>query len=169
MKSHFFCIYLQKKHLIEMKKITEEDKYNAEFLANPYFIGTHGAEVVSAHQVGFNNGVEWALKQMDSKKEDIQFYKDAEKKAWYYIKNEVYFDMDYYRWFKAKMEAEKEGKEFTEPEPKFDNEKVKFNGIDMFNAFMRGYRLYRELRDGEFVLGLDNTEEKTLNETAKKR
>lgn len=87
--------------------------------------------------------------------EDVKYYKDAEKKAWYYIENEVYFDMDYYKWLKSKIEAEKEGKEFTEPEPKFDNEKVAFDGIDMFNAFMRGYRLYEELRRGEFVMGIE--------------
>lgn len=87
--------------------------------------------------------------------EDIKYYKIAEKKAWHYIENEVYIDMDYYQWLKNKIKYEKEGREFTEPEPKFDNEKTNFTGIDMYNAFMRGYRLYKELRNGQFVMGID--------------
>lgn len=42
-----------------IKMPSEEDVYNKEFKTNPYFFGKDGADVVCAHQEGFNHCFEW--------------------------------------------------------------------------------------------------------------
>lgn len=50
----------------------EEQMYNAEFMANPYFINKDGAAVVSAHQVGFDNGAKWRKAVDDKHIEELE-------------------------------------------------------------------------------------------------
>ena len=63
-------------------------------------------------------------------------YKEAQERAWKYVKSEVLVDKDHIEWWEHEAEAAIKGEEFNEPEPQFDNEKVQFNGVDMFNSFM---------------------------------
>lgn len=69
----------------------------------------------------------------------ISKYKDAQERGWKYVENEVLIDIDRFEWMEREVEAALKGEEFNEMEPQFDNEKVQFNGVDMFNSFMKGY------------------------------
>lgn len=69
----------------------------------------------------------------------ISKYKDAQERGWKYVKNETVVDIDYFKWWQRKVEAEIKGEEFNEKEPQFDYEKILYNGVDMFNSFMKGY------------------------------
>ena len=80
---------------------------------------------------------------------DLERWNSAKEEAERYVENDVQMDMDYYRWAKAKFKAEQEGNTFNEPEPKFDLNKNRFSGIDMINAFMRGYQYYEKLNKEE--------------------
>ena len=72
--------------------------------------------------------------------EDVKSkYKEAQKRAWKYVESEVLVDKEYFEWWEREAEAAIKGGEFNEPKPQFDNEKVQFNGVDMFNSFMKGY------------------------------
>ena len=72
--------------------------------------------------------------------EDVKSkYKDAQERAWKYVESEVLVDKEHFEWWEREAEAAIKGEEFDEPEPQFDNQKVQFNGVDMFNSFMRGY------------------------------
>ena len=66
-------------------------------------------------------------------------YKEAQARAWKYVEYGVFVDIDHFEWWKRANEAARKGEEFNEPEPQFDNDKVQFNGVDMFNSFMEGY------------------------------
>ena len=72
--------------------------------------------------------------------EDVKSkYKEAQERVWKYVESEVIVDKDHFEWWEREAEAAIKGEEFNEQEPQFDNEKVQFNGVDMFNSFMRGY------------------------------
>lgn len=72
--------------------------------------------------------------------EDVKSkYKDAQKRAWKYVESDVLVDKEHFEWWEREAEAAIKGEEFNELEPQFDNEKVQFNGVDMFNSFMKGY------------------------------
>ena len=72
--------------------------------------------------------------------EDVKSkYKDAQERAWKYVESEVLVDKDHFEWWEREADAAIKGEDFNEPEPQFDNEKVQFNGVDMFNSFMEGY------------------------------
>ena len=85
--------------------------------------------------------------------EDVKSkYKEAQERAWKYVKSEVVVDKEYIEWWKREAEAAINGEEFNEQEPQFDNEKVQFNGVDMFNSFMRGYSYCKK----QYNLGFSN-------------
>lgn len=72
--------------------------------------------------------------------EDVKSkYKEAKERAWKYVESEVFVDKAHFEWWEREADAAIKGEEFNEPEPQFDNEKVQFNGVDMFNSFMNGY------------------------------
>ena len=72
--------------------------------------------------------------------EDVKSkYKEAQERAWKYVESEVLVDKEHIEWWEREAEAAIKGEEFNELEPKFDSEKVQFDGVDMFNSFMKGY------------------------------
>ena len=79
-------------------------------------------------------------------------YKDAQERAWKHVKSEVFVDKDHFEWWKRDADAAIKGEEFNEQEPQFDNEKVQFNGVDMFNSFMKGYSYCKN----QYNLGLSD-------------
>ena len=82
----------------------------------------------------------------------ISKYKEAQERAWKYVESEVLVDKDHFEWWEREAEAAIKGEEFNEPEPQFDNEKVQFNGVDMFNSFMKGYSYCKK----QYNLGFSN-------------
>lgn len=80
----------------------------------------------------------------------ITKYKEAQERAWKYVESEVLVDKDHFEWWEREAEAAIKGEEFNEPEPQFDNEKVQFNGVDMFNSFMKGYSYCKKQYDIAF-------------------
>ena len=85
--------------------------------------------------------------------EDVKSkYKEAQERAWKYVKSEVLVDKDRFEWWEREADAAIKGEEFNEPEPQFDNEKVQFNGVDMFNSFMKGYSYCKK----QYNLGFSN-------------
>ena len=85
--------------------------------------------------------------------EDVKSkHKEAQERAWKYVKNEVLVDKEHIEWWEREAEAAIKGEEFNEPEPQFDNEKVQFNGVDMFNSFMKGYSYCKK----QYNLGFGN-------------
>ena len=79
-------------------------------------------------------------------------YKEAQERAWKYVESEVLVDKVHIEWWEHEAEAAIKGEEFNEPEPQFDNEKVQFNGVDMFNSFMKGYTYCKK----QYNLGFSN-------------
>ena len=79
-------------------------------------------------------------------------YKDAQERAWKYVESEVLVDKDHFEWWEREADAAIKGEEFKEPELQFDNEKVQFNGVDMFNSFMKGYSYCKK----QYNLGFSN-------------
>ena len=79
-------------------------------------------------------------------------YKDAQERAWKYVKSEVLVDKEHFEWWQREADAAIKGEEFNEPEPKFDSEKVQFDGVDMFNSFMKGYSYCKK----QYNLGFGN-------------
>ena len=61
-------------------------------------------------------------------------------------------DKDHFEWWEREADAAIKGEEFNEQEPQFDNEKVQFNGVDMFNSFMKGYSYCKK----QYNLGFGN-------------
>lgn len=85
--------------------------------------------------------------------EDVKSkYKEAQERAWKYVESEVLVDKDHFEFWKCEVEAAIKGEEFNEIEPQFDNEKVQFNGVDMFNSFMMGYSYCKK----QYNLGFSN-------------
>ena len=85
--------------------------------------------------------------------EDVKSkYKDAQERAWKYVESEVLVDKEHFEWWEREADAAIKGEEFNEQEPQFDNEKVQFNGVDMFNSFMMGYSYCKKL----YNLGFSN-------------
>ena len=79
-------------------------------------------------------------------------YKEAQERAWKYVKSEVLVDKEHIEWWERETEAAIKGEEFNELEPKFDSEKVQFAGVDMFNSFMKGYSYCKK----QYNLGFGN-------------
>ena len=85
--------------------------------------------------------------------EDVKSkYKEAQERGWKYVKSEVFVDKDHFEWWEREADAAIKGEEFNEIEPQFDNEKVQFNGVDMFNSFMNGYSYCKK----QYNLGFSN-------------
>ena len=85
--------------------------------------------------------------------EDVKSkYKEAQERGWKYVKSEVFVDKDHFEWWEREADAAIKGEEFNEIEPQFDNEKVQFNGVDMFNSFMNGYSYCKK----QYNLGFGN-------------
>lgn len=85
--------------------------------------------------------------------EDVKSkYKEAQERAWKYVESEVLVDKDHFERWEREAEAAIKGEEFNEIEPHFDNEKVQFNGVDMFNSFMKGYSYCKK----QYNLGFGN-------------
>ena len=82
----------------------------------------------------------------------ISKYKEAQERAWKYVESEVLVDKDHFEWWEREADAAIKGEDFNEPEPQFDNEKIQFNGVDMFNSFMRGYTYCKK----QYNLGFSN-------------
>ena len=85
--------------------------------------------------------------------EDVKSkYKEAQERGWKYVKSEVFVDKDHFEWWEREADAAIKGEESNEIEPQFDNEKVQFNGVDMFNSFMNGYSYCKK----QYNLGFSN-------------
>ena len=82
----------------------------------------------------------------------ISKYKEAQERAWKYVESEVLVDKEHFEWWEREADAAIKCEEFNEPEPQFDNEKVQFNGVDMFNSFMKGYSYCKK----QYNLGFSN-------------
>lgn len=85
--------------------------------------------------------------------EDVKSkYKEAQERAWKYVESEVLVDKEHFKRWEREADAAIKGEEFNELEPQFDNEKVQFNGVDMFNSFMKGYSYCKK----QYDLGFSN-------------
>lgn len=82
----------------------------------------------------------------------ISKYKEAQERAWKYVESEVLVDKEHFKWWEREANDAIKGEEFNEPELQFDNEKVQFNGVDIFNAFMKGYSYCKK----QYNLGFGN-------------